>query len=113
MTSDSASAASGRREEARRGFVVGLTNPKMVVFFTASLPQFVDRSRGHTTIQMLVLLAIYGVFSIICDASYGLAGGSLRRWTATAPRRIERLVGRGGVCVIGVGIALAFAQGIG
>ena len=85
----------------------------MVVFFTASLPQFVDRSRGHTTIQMLVLLAIYGVFSIICDASYGLAGGSLRRWTATAPRRIERLVGLGGACVIGVGITLAFAQGIG
>ena len=43
------------RQIVREGFVVGLTNPKSIVFFAAILPQFVDRSLGHVPLQMLVL----------------------------------------------------------
>src|SRR5437764_15324964 len=35
----------------REGFFVGATNPKGVLIFTAVLPQFIDRSRGHDTLQ--------------------------------------------------------------
>ena len=39
----------------REGFVVGVTNPKSIVLFTAILPQFVDRSLGHVPLQMMIL----------------------------------------------------------
>src|SRR5262245_57662747 len=43
---DAAVEPKSRRRVAREGFVVGLTNPKAAVIFTAVLPQFVDRDRG-------------------------------------------------------------------
>jgi threonine/homoserine/homoserine lactone efflux protein len=102
-----------RRTVARQGFIVGLTNPKMIVFFSAALPQFVDRARGYVVVQMLVLLAIWGVLSLISDSSWGFAGGSLRTWSVNAPKRIERMVGLGGACVIGVGLVLALSHTVG
>jgi threonine/homoserine/homoserine lactone efflux protein len=40
------------------GFVVGVTNPKVIVF-AAVLPQFADRSAGHVPLQMLLLGAVF------------------------------------------------------
>jgi threonine/homoserine/homoserine lactone efflux protein len=99
-----------RRTVARQGFMVGVTNPKMVVFFSAALPQFVDRERGYVVVQMLVLLAIWGVLSIVSDSSWGFAGGSLRKWSVNAPKRVERMIGLGGACVIVVGLVLALSH---
>jgi threonine/homoserine/homoserine lactone efflux protein len=82
-----------------------------IVFFAAALPQFVDRNRGHVVLQMLALLLIYGSISWFSDTSWGVAGGSIRRWSATSPRRIERLIGGGGLCIIGVGAWLALSHG--
>ena len=39
----------------REGFFVGATNPKGIIIFTAVLPQFVDRSSGHVTLQLATL----------------------------------------------------------
>ena len=101
----------GRRKELRQGFMVGATNPKTIVFFAAALPQFVDRDRGYVVLQMLVLLFVYGIISWFSDTSWGVAGGSIRSWTASSPRRIERLIGSGGLCIIGVGAWLALSHG--
>lgn len=100
-----------RRRELRQGFMVGATNPKTIVFFAAALPQFVDRDRGYVVLQMLVLLFIYGSISWMTDTSWGVAGGSMRRWSAASPRRIERLIGGGGLCIICVGAWLALSHG--
>jgi threonine/homoserine/homoserine lactone efflux protein len=97
------------RRAARQGFLVGATNPKTIVFFAAALPQFVDPSRGQTIVQMLVLLAVYTVLSIISDTAWGFAGASIRTWAVSAPKRIERLIGAGGLCIIGFGVSLAFS----
>jgi threonine/homoserine/homoserine lactone efflux protein len=107
---DGSPAAAGRSQMARQGFFVGATNPKMMVFFAAALPQFVDPSRGYVVVQMLVLLAIYSVLSLIGDTSWGFAGGSIRIWAANSPRRIEGLIAIGGLCIIAMGVALALSQ---
>jgi threonine/homoserine/homoserine lactone efflux protein len=105
-------AAGGRRREARQGFLVGATNPKTIVFFAAALPQFVDPTRGYVVVQMLVLLSVYSIMSLVSDTSWGFAGGSIRTWSANSPQRIERLIGAGGMCIIGLGLALALSQQI-
>ncbi len=103
----------GRRRIARQGFLVGATNPKIIVFFAAVLPQFVDSGRGHVVVQMLVLLAVYFVLSAVSDTSWSFAGGSIRSWAAVSPRRIERLIGAGGMCIICLGLMLALSHSVG
>lgn len=110
-STDDVAAGTGRRRDARQGFLVGVTNPKIIVFFAAVLPQFVDPSRGYVVVQMLVLLAIYCVVSFISDTSWGFAGGSIRGWSSRSPGRIERLVGGGGACILVLGVLLAMSHG--
>lgn len=91
----------------RQGVLVGATNPKVLVFFTAFLPQFVDPAAGSATIQMLVLGLLFALVASVLDSMWGLAAGTARDWFATSPRRLSRLGGAGGITLIGVGVALA------
>jgi threonine/homoserine/homoserine lactone efflux protein len=89
------------------GFVVGLGNPKVIVFFAAVLPQFVDRAAGHVTAQLLVLGALFAGIALISDSIWAVAAGSARAWLGRSPRRLELIGGTGGLAMIGIGTALA------
>jgi len=60
-------------------FVVGVLNPKAILFFLAFLPQFIDPSRGHPLIQTLALWALSQVMAVIVGSAYALAASWLRR----------------------------------
>ena len=60
-------------------FVVGVLNPKAVLFFLAFLPQFVDPSRGHPVAQTLLLWLISQLMAVIVGSAYALAASWLRR----------------------------------
>ncbi|HEX5294184.1 MAG TPA: LysE family translocator [Streptosporangiaceae bacterium] len=92
----------------RDGIVVGVSNPKVIVFFVAVLPQFVDRSAGHVSLQMLLLGAVWSAIALVCDSSWALAAGSARAWLARTPRRLAAVGGAGGLAMIGIGVGLAF-----
>jgi threonine/homoserine/homoserine lactone efflux protein len=89
------------------GFVVGLGNPKVIVFFAAVLPQFVDRAAGHVTAQLLVLGALFAGIALISDSAWAVAAGSARAWLGRSPRRLELIGPHGGLAMIGIGTALA------
>jgi threonine/homoserine/homoserine lactone efflux protein len=99
--------ARSTRRIVREGFVVGVTNPKVVVFFSAVLPQFVDRSNGSVVVQMMVLLLVFQVIATLSDGTWGLLAGTVRGWFARSPKRLERLVAGGGICIMGLGVRLA------
>ena len=91
----------------REGFFVGATNPKGIIIFTAVLPQFIDRSQGHATLQLASLGAICIVIALLSDGIWALASGTARHWLGSSPRRLERMSATGGVMLIGLGIGLA------
>ncbi len=91
----------------REGYIVGVTNPKGLIIFTAILPQFVERSQGHATLQLLTLGAICIAMSMLSDGAWGIGSGSARAWLGRSPRRLERLSATGGVMLVGLGIGLA------
>jgi threonine/homoserine/homoserine lactone efflux protein len=101
--------ASGKslRRIAREGFFVGATNPKGILIFTAVLPQFIDRSQGHVTAQLLTLGAICVLIALLSDGVWALASGTARHWLGGSSRRLEALSGTGGVMLIGLGLGLA------
>jgi threonine/homoserine/homoserine lactone efflux protein len=98
------------RKLARRifadAFVVGLFNPKVIVFFMAILPQFVDRSAG-VPLQMLLFGAIFCLLALVCDSIWALTAGAARAWLAGSPRRLEAIGGTGGIVMVGLGAGIA------
>ncbi|WP_344593705.1 LysE family translocator [Actinomadura vinacea] len=90
-----------------QGFVVGVTNPKTIVFFAAVLPQFVDRSRGGEALQMMTFGLIFCVIALLCDSVWGLAAATARGWFARSPRRLSAVGGTGGLLLIGLGVTVA------
>jgi threonine/homoserine/homoserine lactone efflux protein len=91
----------------RDGFVVGVTNPKAIVFFAAVLPQFADPAAGHVSLQMLLLGAVCVGIAAVCDSSWAVAAGTARAWLARSPRRLAVIGGTGGLVMIGIGASLA------
>jgi threonine/homoserine/homoserine lactone efflux protein len=90
-----------------QGVVVGFTNPKVLIFFAAVLPQFVDTRAGSATTQMLVLGLLFALIAATLDSVWGLAAGTAREWFATSPARLRRMGGIGGVMMIMMGAGLA------
>jgi threonine/homoserine/homoserine lactone efflux protein len=94
----------------REGFLVGATNPKGVLMFTAILPQFIVRSQGHVTLQLALLGSICVVIGLLSDATWAIASGSARQWFGRSPRRLERMTGAGGAMLVALGFGLAFTS---
>jgi threonine/homoserine/homoserine lactone efflux protein len=92
-----------------QGLVVGVTNPKVLVFFAAVLPQFVDTRAGSSTVQMLVLGLLFAIIASVCDSTWGLVAGTARNWFATSPARLRRVGGTGGLMMIVMGAGLALS----
>lgn len=89
------------------GFTVGVTNPKVIVFFAAMLPQFVDRQAGNVPVQIIALGAIFAGIALISDSTWALAAGTVRNWLGRSQQRLELIGGIGGLAMIGIGARLA------
>jgi threonine/homoserine/homoserine lactone efflux protein len=91
----------------REGFFVGATNPKGVIIFTAVLPQFIDRSQGHVTLQLALLGTICIGIALLSDGAWAIASGTARQWLGRSARRLAGLTGAGGLMLIALGFGLA------
>ncbi|MBD0841806.1 MULTISPECIES: LysE family translocator [unclassified Streptomyces] len=89
------------------GVLVGVTNPKGVVFFAAVLPQFVDHSAGHIPLQMLLLGLVPISIGLVTDTLWGLTASAARTWFARSDRRLSLIGGAGGCTMIGLGVTVA------
>ncbi len=91
-------------------FVVGVANPKTLVFMVAVLPQFVDPSAGMITAQILELGVVFIAMSLVIDGTYALIAASARAWFAKSPRRIATVRSAGGGMIAVLGVALLAAR---
>ncbi|MER7009381.1 LysE family translocator [Dactylosporangium sp. NPDC000555] len=63
-----------------RATVTNILNPKIILFYLAFLPQFVDAGRGHPTLQLLILGLTFVVVGLLVDSLIGITAGRLGRW---------------------------------
>ncbi|CAN5157337.1 LysE family translocator [soil metagenome] len=103
-------APTSRIAAVRTGVVVGLTNPKTIVFFVAFLPQFVV-AESRAAPQILFLGLIFAVLACASDSIWALAAGRARTWFASKPSRLDGLGVAGGVMMVGLGAALVTSSG--
>ena len=92
----------------RKGFFVGLANPKSLTFFAAFFPQFINPSLPSEP-QFALLAVSYIALAVILDAAYVVAGGIGNKFLAT--NRARFWLGRGsGAVLMGGGLVLAGAN---
>jgi threonine/homoserine/homoserine lactone efflux protein len=90
-----------------QGFLVLLSNPKVLVFFGAFIPQFVDMNKDHFP-QVALLGVTFMIAGAISDSIYALLAGRARLFFSA---RRTRLVSRiSGGFMIGGGIWLALTR---
>jgi threonine/homoserine/homoserine lactone efflux protein len=89
----------------RQGLITDLANPKVGIFFTSLLPQFVS-PHGSALLQMLILGGIYTAFSLAWMSAYALAAVRLAHLLSRP--RVKAMIDRcSGLVLVGVGIRLA------
>jgi len=64
-------------EPYRRGIILNLTNPKIIIFFLALLPQFADPARGPLAPQVLLLGVCFVGTTVIVFFSIALLSGRI------------------------------------
>jgi threonine/homoserine/homoserine lactone efflux protein len=90
-----------------QGFVVALSNPKLLVFFGAFLPQFMDMSKDHVS-QVALLGVTFMVIAGLTDATYALLAGRARKFFSA--RRTRLLSRVSGGFMVGGGVWLALTR---
>ncbi|WP_316181129.1 MULTISPECIES: LysE family translocator [unclassified Bradyrhizobium] len=90
-----------------QGLLVLLSNPKVMVFFGAFLPQFMDMSRDHVP-QVGLLGVTFMLIAGLTDAIYALLAGRARKlFSARRTRLVSRISGG---FMIGGGVWLALTR---
>lgn len=92
----------------RGGFTIGVSNPKLILFAAAFLPQFVDPARPQPA-QFAILVATFAVVETLWYGVYALGGRSLARHLGrpAVKRAFNRVTG---VIFVGFGLALLKTQ---
>ena len=88
--------------------MVGVSNPKAVVFLAAVLPQFVDHSAGGISGQLFALGLVFMAVALVSDSSYAYAAGHGAQLVQQLARTgSKRMQATGGLMMIGLGGSLA------
>src|SRR3954462_2606551 len=90
-----------------QGFLVLLSNPKVLVFFGAFIPQFVDMSKDHVS-QVALLGVTFMVIAAITDVIFALLAGRARLFFASSRTRLVSRIS--GTIMIGGGLWLALTR---
>jgi threonine/homoserine/homoserine lactone efflux protein len=83
--------------------VTNLTNPKVILFFLAFLPQFVDPARAPAWLQMLLLGPLVPLMGV---PAYGVLIAGADRAAARLSRSARWLDGLAGLLFLGLGLRL-------
>ena len=90
-----------------RGMLMNLSNPKVLLFFLAFLPQFADPTRGPVALQLMVLGAVFMLATLLvfgAIACFSGAFGALLQRSARAQRLLAQVS-----ALVFVGLAVRLA----
>jgi len=87
-----------------------VSNPKIVLFFFAFLPQFVDPASAHPTRDLVFLGVLYAMMGLPVKAGVALAAGSLSERVLKKPRALVWINRVSGCVLVGLGLRLAATE---
>ena len=93
-----------------QGVLSNVTNPKIVLFFLAFLPQFVDPASAHPTRDLVFLGVLYAALALPIKTAVGLAAGSLSQRIFKRPAAIAWMNRFSGTVLVALGLRLAATE---
>lgn len=87
-----------------QGFVVILSNPKVLLVFGALIPQFISKDGDYMN-QLILLGLSFMVIATVFDSLYAFAAGNAGSWLSQ--KRVRFVEVSSGLCLIGGGLWLA------
>ena len=94
----------------RRGVVMNLTNPKVLIFMLAFLPQFADPRLGPVAPQILVFGAVFILATFLVFGAIALFSGAFGNLLLRSPQAQRWLNRVTAVVFLGLAVKLATAQ---
>ena len=94
----------------RRGVVMNLTNPKVLIFFLAFLPQFADPKLGPVGPQILAFGAVFIVAAFLVFGAIALFSGAFGNLLLRRPQAQRWLNKITAVVFVGLAVKLVTAQ---
>lgn len=88
----------------RQGALSALTNPKVLLFFGAFLPQFIDPARS-LLVQFVVMASTFAVVEVITEFALASAAHRLKPWLQHVGKQFNRACG-GAFVLIGAALPL-------
>lgn len=93
-----------------RGVIMNLTNPKVIFFFLALLPQFVAADRGAVTLQLFSLGFIFILATLVAFGSITWFAAAVSERLHRSPRTQRWLNCLAGTIFLGMAARLAVAK---
>jgi threonine/homoserine/homoserine lactone efflux protein len=90
----------------RRAALTNIMNAKVILFYLAMLPQFVDPARGHVGLQLFALGLMFNAMETLWLILVGLAAGRASAWLARNAALRRWLDACAGVLFVGLGLRL-------
>lgn len=87
-----------------QGFIVIMSNPKMLVLFGALIPPFISPNGDYGN-QLLTLGLTFAAIALIGDSIYALAAGKAGQWLSRSRIRVIEVAS--GLCLTAGGVWLA------
>lgn len=91
-----------------QGLLIGVTNPKAILFYLAFFPQFTDTALPAGP-QLAAMCAAFIAIAILCDGGYALLAGRMRGFLSDVGRAKIRCRVTGAL-LIGTGLTLLLAR---
>ncbi len=93
-----------------QGSLTTLLNPKVALFYLAFLPQFVDPTRGHISLQLLILGLLFNITSLAVDTSVAVLASLFGTWLKRHLGAAKLTHWLAGSILVGLGVRLAFSR---
>jgi threonine/homoserine/homoserine lactone efflux protein len=90
-----------------QGVLSNVTNPKIILFFFAFLPQFVDPASPHPTRDLIALGVLYAMLALPVKAGVALVAARLSGRMSRQPRALAWMNRACGALLVALGIRLA------
>jgi len=93
-----------------QGVLSNVTNPKIVLFFFAFLPQFVDPASAYPTRDLIGLGVLYALMALPVKGAVALAAASLSERVLRRPGAMLWVNRASGAVLVGLGLRLGASE---